>query len=372
MASRNKANLDNLLQGYQRTDPRLYEILKAVIGNLNSLIDDVTPIIVASESGEITVGTLADVTLFEYQLLLYSVRFTWAKPSEDVQFFEIRKGSGTWESADYVLASKTLVANIDPLTVGSHTYQIRATNEAGNYSTNSLFLVVVVPAIGSISISSQVIDNNVLLSWTPATSSFQLKEYIITKDGVEIGRQPGTFTVIFERSAGEFEYGVQALDIAGNLSDVSLISVTVSAPKDYVLRDQEVDAAFDGTRVNVFKSVIPDLYMPVDLTETWTTHFSARSWSTIQAQINAGYPIYAQPTLNTATYTKVFDYGAIFSNVLATINYSLEQIVSTVSVSVQLRTSDDNVSWSSPVTASSIFATSMRYLECQLTFTASV
>ena len=371
MASRNKANLENLLQGYQRTDSRLYEILKALISNINTLIDDVSPLIIASEEGEVTVGTLPDVTLFQYELLPYSVRLTWARPSEDVQYFEIRKGSGTWISATYVLASKTLVANIDPLTVGTHTYQIRATNEAGNYSTNSLFLNVVIPALGTTSISSQVIDNNVLLTWIPVSSVFQLKEYIITKDSVEIGRQTGTFTAIFERSAGEFSYGIQALDIAGNVSPVSTIAVTVSAPKDYVLRDQEIDAAFDGTRVNVFKSVIPDLYMPIDLTETWQTHFTNRSWNSPQDQINAGYPIYAQPTLDSATYTKVFDYGAIFSNVLATVNYSLEQIVSTVSVSIRLRTSDDSISWSSPVVASSVFATSMRYLEVQLTFTAS-
>jgi hypothetical protein len=373
MPSRNKAQLEALLQGYQRAqaDPKLYQILRGLIDTMNTLIDDVTPIIIATAEGDVTVGTLPDVTNFTYTLLPYSVKLSWDRPAEDIQFFEIRRGSGSWETATFILSTKSLAASIEPLLVGSYTYQIRATNPAGNYSVNSVSVVVTIPALGTVSPTSQVIDNNVLLSWASPTTTFQIKEYIVSKDAVELGRQAGTFIAIFERSAGTFLYSIQVLDIAGNLGPSASISVTVSAPRDYVLRDQEIDTLFDGTRINVFKSVIPDLWMCVDLTETWSQHFSNRSWNTPQNQIDAGYPIYVQPTLSTGRYTKVFDYGSIFSNVLATVNYSLEQIVATVSVSIQLRSSDDAISWSSPVIASSLFATSMRYLEVQLDFTAS-
>ena len=373
MASRRKAELESLLAGYQRAqaDPRLYQILKALLDQVNGLVDDITPIIIATEAGEVTVGTLPDVPSFTYTLLPYSVKLEWTKPSEDIQFFEIRKGSGTWETSAFVLATKSLQANIEPLTVGSHTYQIRATNPGGNYSTNSTTVTVIVPSLGSPSVTSQVIDNNVLLSWSAVTSVFQIKEYILKKDGTEIGRQTGTFAVIFESSAGTFDYRIEPVDIAGNIGPFGEVSVTVSTPKDYVLKDVGIDSLFDGTRTNAYKDSTPCIFVPVDTAETWQSHFTSRGWSTPQNQIDAGFPYFLQPTLQTARYVKVFDYGAIFSNVLATVSQSLIQIVSTVSVSIQLRYSDDLIVWSTPVVSSSVFAPSLRYLEVQLDFTAS-
>lgn len=107
----------------------------------------------------------------------------------------------------------------------------------------------------------------------------------------------------------------------------------------------------------------------VSSTETWDTHFSSRGWTTIQNQIDAGYPIYAQPSQLTGQYQEVFDFGSIISNIIIVINWNTTALVGSVSTSTStLETSTDNITWSAPVVGSSVFAASVRYVRLTMNF----
>ena len=58
--------------------------------------------------------------------------------------------------------------------------------------------------------------------------------------------------------------------------------------------------------------------MPLNLTETWTTHFTNNSWLDLEDADTAGFPIYAQPTPASAQYEVIYDYGSILNNLSVT------------------------------------------------------
>lgn len=112
-----------------------------------------------------------------------------------------------------------------------------------------------------------------------------------------------------------------------------------------------------------------DLLACVDLTKTWTTHFTSQGWASPQDQINAGFPIFIQPALTTGSYTKIFDFNTIITNITANIFYSSLVVSGNVTLGFQLYTSTDGVTWTGPTSGTSIFATSLRYVKVVITFT---
>ena len=112
------------------------------------------------------------------------------------------------------------------------------------------------------------------------------------------------------------------------------------------------------------------LIAPVNLGETWIEHFASRGWNTIKDQVDAGYPIYAQPVPQTGSYREVVDYGAVFKNVIANIDFATAAKFGTVNVSCSLRHSLNGLDWSVPVAATSLFIQEFRFLEVTITFEA--
>ena len=112
------------------------------------------------------------------------------------------------------------------------------------------------------------------------------------------------------------------------------------------------------------------LLAPMNLTETWKEHFAARGWNTIRDQVDAGYPIYAQPVPQTADYKEVVDYGTILTNVIVNIDYATAPKYGTVHTSCSIRHSLDGVNWSAPVIATSMFVQSFRFIEVTIKFEA--
>lgn len=366
----NDSQMFALLQGFQTENPRIHDLLKLIIQEVQIQNAALFPP-QTSLPEVITPGTeeVSDVTVFDYSLIKQGIRFTWERPSSNVVFFEIRRGA-TWETASRQLVTSTLSAVLDPQLTGSYTYWISGISLAGEYSVNALPVNVIIPIIGGLTVNGRVIDNNVLLTWTVPISAFAIDYYVITRDSSPIGRQAGTFIAVFEQVAGTYRYGVQAVDTVGNVSIVSEIELSVSQPPDYILEALET-SDLDGTFTNTLReATLPSLLANINLTETWEGHFTSRGWNTIQNQLDAGFPYFLQPTMQLGEYEEVFDYGAVFDNIIVNLEWNFEQIVPTMNVVTYLSSSVDNVTYTSEITGITIFATSLRYLKVRFEFEA--
>jgi len=129
---------------------------------------------------------------------------------------------------------------------------------------------------------------------------------------VYVGKYSGEFAVLDEQQPGEWEYCIAGVDYAGNRADPACLILTLAPPDNYFLLDQ-IDNLLpepETTETNVADSGVPFNWIaPVNTTETWTQHFAGPGWQTINDQIAAGFPIYAQPANTTpALVSWEYDY----------------------------------------------------------------
>ncbi len=218
--------------------------------------------------------------------------------------------------------------------VGDRLFSVKAVDIGGNVSNpGSVSVTIIAPPKPEL--TAQVVDNNVLLFWTSATGSlpidtFEARRGSTWETATVIGTKSGGFTTIFETAAGRFDYWVAAIDTAGNYSIAANRSVTVSQPPDYILKVSTDSIFAVNTPAGVTASTLTngkidvDGYplLPINTTETFEQHFSSRSWATPQAQVSAGYPMFAQPGYLTGSYEEVIDLGTILAAMKITLNYS--------------------------------------------------
>lgn len=369
MTSLNESQLYQMIQSVQIDDPVLKDLFREFVRRYQVLFLEVFPpdANVGLQDDIPDTTEVGDVSVFTYTLLPLGIKLEWDRPT-NATLFEIRKGS-SWESASRQLVTSTLSAVLDGQPVGSHIYLIKGQAVDGSQSEVPAIREVIVPALGDIFVNGSVIDNFVMLSWTVPTSAFRIDYYIITKDGNEIGRSTGTFAPVFENTSGTYQYGVQAVDIFGNMSAIATKDFEVSQPADYVLEAIETDD-LTGTRTNVLRdSELPSLFACIDLTET-LSDYAANGFATLQDEIDAGLPYWLQPTLASGEYEKIFDYGAVFDGVNVSIDFNYNEIVPTVTVDTYMSTSVDGVTYTSEVLSRSIHAPSLRYLKVRFEFTA--
>lgn len=365
MVNRNTTQLRNLLQGVSwKQDPRLYELVRFLLGRIDTLEDSVFGPEATTES-VISSVLPESVQNFTYTLLQEAIQLSWTAVS-GADLYILKKGTD-WLTADLVTITPSTNAAITPISTSPQTYLIKAATIDNLESLVESSVVVTISAIGAISVTARVIDNNVLLQWTAPTSAFRLREYEVYKNGVLVGRVDGTFSAMFESVSGTYNYGVRAVDVAGNVSAIYETTAIVSQPPDFVLENQYT-STLTGTRTNVHKDATPALFACLDTSETWQTHFTTRGWNTIQDQINAGYPYYLQPTKETGVYEEIKDYGIILSNVVVSIDYNALIIVPNVNVVVKMAVSDDGISYTAFTTGTQIFFASVRYLKFRFEF----
>lgn len=182
---------------------------------------------------------------------------TWAVSTGDfaIKEYEIRYG------VDFASGTPVGIATTNTHTLrvnwgGSRTFWIVARDIAGNESSASGFTLVINNPNSAQNFSVTTVDNNVLLDWTdPIASSLPIAEYKIYKGSVFgtailLGTVYGTFHTYIEEVGGEFTYWVVSIDTAGNVSAEEDYTVTVSPPRNYVLRsslDFITDAATDSS-----------------------------------------------------------------------------------------------------------------------------
>jgi hypothetical protein len=378
-----ESTVQRLLQGTEFNDPRMFDLLNLLITDVYDLYNQVNPPtdIRFGFTGQIPITGL--VTGFQATLFPYNVRLTW-EPVSGISQYIIKYISGAhdetaWDDANTILTTSTLSADINPLTIplttGNHTFLIKAVNNTGVGSSIASFTGVNVPQILPPVVTASVISNSVLLYWTTPVSVFAIAHYNVFKNGNLVGNVNGTFDAVFETTGGIFTYSVQAVDIVGNLGVPSAgVTVQVQDPADYALHSTLV-SSLNGTRVNVTKTRVGTtdyLLAPTNDTETYDEHFNVNNhFASPQAQIDAGFPYYIEPSKLTGTYTEVFDFTATFDNTIVVVQFNTITGIGTVTTNTStIETSFDGITWSAPVVAASTFAASLRYVRVTIKFVA--
>jgi hypothetical protein len=106
--------------------------------------------------------------------------------------------------------------------------------------------------------------------------------------------------------------------------------------------------------------------MPVNSTETWEQHYATRGWASAQDQIQAGYPIYIQPTVSTGYYEEIFDYGTILESSRVTLNYSGLNVAGSPTTNTVISISTNGTDYTSYPAVSNVFATNFRYVKIRI------
>jgi hypothetical protein len=264
---------------------------------------------------------------------------------------------------------------------GTQTWWAAGIDAAGNVgAAASLDAVVQTP--GKVGLLAEVLDNNVLLDWDkPTGGTLPIAEYEIRKGAsfgtaTVLGTVDGTFKPVFESSSGTYTYWVVAVDSAGNLGTEEAITTAVDEPPDFLLKASfDSDPGWSGTRTNAQVSG-DDLVVPVDTTETWDDHYTSNGWSTPQDQIDAGYPIYIQPTLGTAQYEEVFDVGTTLANSRVRFEMQATDIVAGVTTTPTVAVAPDDGAgnpgtWRTYAGSWGVYETDFRFVRITLDFAQS-
>ena len=254
---------------------------------------------------------------------------------------------------------------------GSRTFWIGAYDTAGNLSatTQSIFNPVLP---GVVAITAQVIDNNVLLSWTaPIVGTLPIAYYSIDRNGTPFSTVAGRFAAIYETIAGTQTYGVTPVDTAGNFGARSTTTATMSQPPDFVLYSN-ANSSFGGTLTNTATDPASGgLLANVDTSETWATHFSSRGWTSVDDQIAAGYSAYAVGK-TTGSYVEVVNYGAVIPATRATMTPTQYFANGTMTVAPTIEMGINGTTWPQVFPGSfSAYATSFQYARFTLNFSAA-
>lgn len=255
---------------------------------------------------------------------------------------------------------------------GAKTLYVGAKNSAGFYTPSSAVTITITSPSAPASVTSKVVDNNVLLFWTaPTAGSLPIDEYVIKKgtnlaSAIDIGTKAGNFTTVFETVAGTYTYWVAAKDTAGNIGAYTSTTSTVNQPPDYVLQF-DYTTAFIGTKTNAIIDSDGSLVLPTYTNETWSSHFTSRSWTTPQNQIDAGYPIYVQPVPASASYVETIDYGTTLTGNTITITTREDSIISGSTVSYLIETSLNGTTWTTIANAKVGYGIDFRYVRITVT-----
>lgn len=304
---------------------------------------------------------------------------TWSTPSSTIPItdYEIRYNdtavSNFATSIEYG-HSNTNTISVKGEWAGDRTFWISAIDVNGNKGPAGSTTATILAANAPTGYRQEVVDNNVLLYWnqvqgTMPTVTYELRKGEAWETAGGLGQKSGGFTTIFETSAGIFTYWIAAVDSAGNIGTPTSLVCVVNTPPDYVLK-LNYESTFTGTKVNA-KSEGTALLLPVNTTETYQEHFNNNSWANPQAQVNAGYPIYLQPTPLTASYTETYDYGTILSANKITLTVNSTIIAGAVTLSSTISASVDGTNWTDYVGVFQTYATNFRYVKFTLNATAS-
>jgi hypothetical protein len=293
-----------------------------------------------------------------------------------IDYYEVRYGttSDTWTTATNLGTVKGTTYTSKANWVGTRRFFVAAVDIVGTVGTSNYFDAIVT-APTQPTITQQVIDNNVLLRWNDCAQTLPIDSYELRKGSTwagatVIGTKQGKFTTVFETASGSYTYWLAGIDSAGNYGTPGSVTAPVNQPPDYVLKYNQ-NSIFSGTKTNVVSDVGGQL-ATVNTTETWQSHFTSRSWTTPQDQINAGYPYFAMPSQTTGSYEETFDYGTVLAGTKVTTTLTSTNVTGsttvTPTVSVRKLSTDP---WTDYAGLSEVYATQFQYFKIKYDFASA-
>lgn len=258
---------------------------------------------------------------------------------------------------------------------GDRVFTITAYDSFGFASTTATKTVTKALPNPPLNFRFQVIDNNVLFYWDEPTittlpiTSYELRRGVTWDSAELIGKKSGGFTTVFESVGGNFTYWIASIDSDNRYSLPTSVTCTVSQPPDFILNVSNV-STFSGTKNNM---LLENGYLlaNIDTAKTWATHFSSRGWTTPQNQINAGYPIFIQPTLTAGYYEETIDLGTTLASSRITVSLSTETLAGVISTICDISVSNNGTTWTTYTNMAQVFATNFRYYKFKINVSAT-
>jgi hypothetical protein len=307
-----------------------------------------------------------DFNFADTALTTATITLNWTVPDNhfDTDYYEV-----TYDSVVKQVKGNTITLSADWL--GNRNFTIKTVDIVGNKSVGVQNYITKLPPNPPSNFRSQVIDNTVMLYWTnPDKTTLpihttRIKKGLTWELAQSIGEKTGEFTTIDELQSGNYTYWIATVDTDNNESVPISLTAQVAEPPDFEFFG-EFTSDFTGTLVNA-KRDDSSVVMPLNLTETWEQHFTTRTWDSPQDQINAGFPIYAQPTVSSGYYEEVFDYGTILASSKVTLNYNGTNFGGTPLVNSSLSVSADGVNYVTYTGTTSVFVTNFRFIKVKIT-----
>lgn len=268
-----------------------------------------------------------------------SIALSWTctPGSLPIDHYEIRYGA-SWAAG--TLLGTTADADRIELVVnwtGARTFWVSAYDSAGNISdAGSAVFNPTAPSVTSV--TPEVVDNNVLLKWVGSAGTLPIDHYKLYKNTVLQSTTPAQFAVVFESSAGDYTYGLAAIDTAGNEGATTSTTASVAQPPDFILFAND-QSDLSGTHTDTFEDARGVLVASNDDAETWATHFTSRGWTTIQDQIDDGYTRYIVGK-TASEYRQTVDYGTVIGSAKITLSPTTFFSYGTVTMTPTIEVSD--------------------------------
>ena len=327
-----------------------------------------------TSSQTFTKAVVPNVTNIEYSysdtsLTSATVTLTWDNVTTsqfDVALYELTYGGIT----------KTVKANNITIAadwVGDRLFTIKTVDIHNNKSSGYSEIVTKLAPNPPTEVRAQVVDNTVMLYWTlPVRTSLPIDHILIKRGPVwetatVLGDKKGEFTTINESTGGNFTYWLVAVDTEGVQSAPVSVTTLVSEPPDFVFHG-EFNSTFAGTKSSAtFDGSV--LALPVNTTETFEQHFTSRGWASPQAQVNAGFPIFIQPSGGTGYYEEVFDFGQPLASSRVLLNYNGTVIAGSPVIVPRISLSLDNSTYIDYNGVTDVFGLNFRYVKVRITVT---
>ncbi len=136
--------------------------------------------------------------------------------------------------------------------VGSRDFMVQTVDMRGNASPAITRAITKLAPNAPTGVRAAVIDNNVMLYWTPGARTTLPVSHALLKKGatwetaVVIGRKDGAFTTLIEMQGGVFTYWIAMVDTDGVESVPVSVSATVNEPPDFVFHGSK-SSTLNGT-----------------------------------------------------------------------------------------------------------------------------
>ena len=294
-----------------------------------------------------------------------------------------------WDDVDpifgldyYEVSYNSTIKNVKANTItlpadwlGSRVFTVKTVDVLGNKSSGLQKSITKLAPNSPSNFRAQIVDNTVSLSWTIPTKTtlpidhFYLKKGATWATATEIGSKSGAFTTVTENLGGVYTYWIASVDTDNNESTPVSLTADVANPPDFTFF-----GSFNSTFSGTLSSAILEngsLVVPVNTSETWASHFTSRSWSTPDDQINAGYPVYIQPNNSPGYYEEIYDYGSVLSSAKITMTYTGATIAGSITITPKISISSNGSTYTDYDGFDSIYGVNFRYVKMRLTFTGS-